>query len=153
EPPSESQQKAGHLLNFTRFVEWPSSAFADADSPLTICVLGEDPFGETLDRVVEGESAGGRKLGVRRIQQPPPSKTCQVLFVGRGEKDVSEILSGLGPGILTVGEGRGFLHSGGMIGFFVEDRHVRFDINHRAAVKASLTLSARLLSVARSVQK
>jgi hypothetical protein len=152
-PASEYQVKAAFLLNFTRFVEWPETAFADANAPFTVCILGEDPFGSVLDRLVEGQSAGGRKLEVRRLQQPPPAKTCQVLFVSREEKDAAGIVSGLGPGILTVGESDGFLRAGGMIGFVVEGHKVRFDINHRAAAKASLTLSAKLLGVARSVQK
>jgi len=150
---SEYQVKADFLLNFTRFVEWPASAFADENAPFSICVLGEDPFGETLDRVVAGESAAGRKLEVRRIQEPPAAKTCQILFVARSDEDVADILKGIGPGVLTVGENEGFLRSGGIIEFVREGRHVRFDISNRAAAKASLTLSARLLSVARSVQK
>jgi len=152
-PEAEYQVKAAFLLNFTRFVEWPAAAFADDTSPFTICVLGADPFGEALDQVVEGESAANRKLEVRRIQLPPAAKSCQVLFVARSEKDVAGIVGGLGPGILTIGEGDGFLRGGGMIAFVLEEHHVRFDINHRAAAKASLNLSSRLLGVARSVKK
>jgi hypothetical protein len=59
----------------------------------------------------------------------------------------------LGRGVLTVGDSDGFLRAGGMIAFVVEDRHVRFDISQREAAKGSLTLSARLLNVARSVQR
>jgi hypothetical protein len=149
----EYQAMAAFLLNFTRFVEWPATAFAVGTSPLTICVLGDDLFGDALDQVVEGESAGGRKLEVRRIHHPPTAKSCQVLFVGRSEKDVSKVIGGLSPGILTVGEGDGFLRGGGMIAFVLEEHHVRFDINHRAAAKAYLNLSSRLLGVARSVRK
>jgi YfiR/HmsC-like len=153
EPASKYQVKAAFLLNFTRFVEWPAAAFANRNAPFQICILGEDPFGDALDRVIEGESAGSRKLKVRRIQQPPSPKTCQVLFVSRAEKNVQQVVNGLGPGVLTVGETDGFLQAGGMIAFVLEENRVRFDINYRAAVKASLTLSARLLGVARSVQK
>jgi hypothetical protein len=150
---SEYRVKAAFLLNFTRFVEWPPAAFDGSGAPLTICILGNDPFGNTLDHLVEGESAGGRKLETRRIQEPPRPKACQLLFVGRQEKDIADLIDGLGPGVLTVGEGEPFLRDGGMIAFVLEARHVRFDINQRAADKASLTLSSRLLSVARAVQK
>ena len=40
-----------------------------------------------------------------------------------------------------------------MIGFVIENRHVRFDINQAAAESAGLKLSSRLLNVARSVKK
>jgi hypothetical protein len=149
---SEYQVKAAFLLNFTKFVAWPAAAFADANSPLAICILGNDPFGSVLDQLVEGEEVNGKKLVVRRIQQPPAPKVCQELFIN-SQKDVPAIIAELGPGVLTVGDRDGFLREGGIIAFVIENRHVRFDINQRAASNASLSLSARLLSVARSVQK
>jgi hypothetical protein len=153
EPISEYQVKAAFLLNFTRFVEWPSTAFAQPDSPLSICILGDDPFGELLRQVVEGESVGGRNVAVLRIRKAPAPKTCHVLFISRSEKDVGAILSAAGPGVLTVSDRELFLREGGMIAFVVEDRRVRFDVSQRAALRASLAMSSRLLAVARSVQK
>src|SRR5437660_427799 len=78
---SEYRVKAAFVLHFTRFVEWPATAFADADSPLEICILGKDPFGRLIDDVVQGESVNGRHLVVRRITEPPPAQRCQVLFM------------------------------------------------------------------------
>ena len=153
EPKLEYEVKAAFLLNFTKFVEWPAAAFEKPDSPLTVCILGDDPFGRTLDQLVEGERVNGRKLAVERIRRHPRPKSCQVLFVARSEKEVPAILSEIGPGVLTVGDREGFLREGGIIAFVIEGRHVRFDINQRAASGASLTISSRLLNVARSVQK
>ncbi len=152
-PPSEYQVKAAFLLNFTKFVEWLPAAFEDSRSPLAICVLGDDPFDGALDQLLEGEVVDGRQLVARRIRRPPEPKACQVLFISRSEKDVPVIIQGLGPGVLTVSDRDGFLGEGGVIGFVVQGRHVRFDISQRAASGAQLTLSARLLSVARSVEK
>ncbi len=151
---SEHQVKAAFLLNFTKFVEWPETAFGDGHSPIAICVLGEDPFGSALDQIVEGEVVEGRRVIVRRIKEPPVAKQCQVLFVSPVIKDVSQILTSGGTGILTVGEGSdNFLREGGVISFVVENRHVRFDINQSAAETEGLKLSSRLLRVARSVEK
>lgn len=149
----EYQVKAAFLLNFTKFIDWPAGAFADADSPLAICVVGKDPFRRVLDDIVQGEVVSGRKLIVRRIGEAPTAQTCQVAFLSAAEKDVRINFSALGPGVLTVGEGQGFLREGGMIAFVVENRRVRFDINQMAAENASLKISSRLLSVARSVER
>src|ERR1700683_2819876 len=46
---SEYQVKATYLYNFGRFVHWPASAAAVKDDSFPICVLGQDPFGTTLD--------------------------------------------------------------------------------------------------------
>ena len=157
EEPLEYQVKAAFLLNFTKFVQWPGTAFADEHSPLAICILGEDPFGNTLNDMVKGEAVNGHELVVekigQRIRQAPDTKSCHVLYVAGPEKDVPKLLADLGPGILTVGEGQQFLQGGGIIAFVIQDRRVRFDIDQTAAAKARLTISSRLMSVARSVEK
>lgn len=150
----EYNVKAAFLLNFTKFVEWPAGAFADADSPLAICILGKDPFGHNLDEIIQGEIVNNRRLVVRRLeQQAPAPQMCQVVFIDSSDRDASKILRGLGRGVLTVGDGENFIREGGMIGFLIDDRRVRFVINQAAADKAALKLSSRLLSVAKSVEK
>jgi YfiR/HmsC-like len=151
--PLEYQLKAAFLLNFTKFVEWPPSAFDATDSPIAICVLGSDPFGNSLDQIVAEEVVGGRRVIVRRIKRTPQGKLCQALFVSVPGKELPGILSGLGPGVLTIGEGESFVRDGGMIAFVVENHRVRFGINETAAETAGLKLSSKLLSVARSVEK
>ena len=148
----EYRVKAAFLLNFTKFIEWPANSFADTDSPISISILGDDPFGRTLDQIVEGETVNDRRLVVARIQGEPP-KSCQVLFISKSEKDVAKILTALGPGVLTVGEGESFLREGGIIAFVIENRRVRFDINKGTARNAALKISSKLLKVARSVKR
>jgi hypothetical protein len=142
----EYRIKAAFLLNFTKFIEFPA-----ADTPFAICVLGDDPFGSALDQLVEGETVGDRKIIVRRIHGETLG-SCGLLYVSRTEKDIAQILKGLGPGVLTVGEGDGFLDEGGMIAFVLENRRVRFNIDQGAARRAGLKMSSRLLTVARSVR-
>jgi len=55
---SEYLIKAGFIYNFAKFVEWPSAAFAQPDSPIVIGVLGTDPFGSVLDRLVQDKKSG-----------------------------------------------------------------------------------------------
>lgn len=153
EQPREYEVKAAFLLNFTKFVEWPAAAFADERSPLTICILGDDPFGPALDHIVKGEEVNGRSIAVERIRRTPRAQACQVLFIPKTEKEVRRILSAAGPGVLTVGEGEGFLRDGGMVAFVIDNRRVRFDIRHSAAGAATLNISSKLLSVARLVEK
>jgi hypothetical protein len=146
--PLEYDVKAAFLLNFTKFIEWPPGAFATADAPLIICIVGDDPFGRAIDQIVEGESVNGHRIVIERVgtyQQ----KSCRVLYAGG--KTPPPGTPGLP--VLTVGEGDDFIHQGGMIGFVLDNRRVRFDINLKAAANAGLKLSSKLLSVARSVEK
>jgi hypothetical protein len=151
--PSEYQVKGVFLLNFTKFVEWPAAAFEAPDSPIAICILGDDPFGAALDQILAGEVVNGRKVAVQRLRRAPTPKSCQVLFAGKSEKDALRLLPGLEAGVLTVGEGESFVREGGMIAFLLENRRVRFNINQTAAENAGLKLSSKLLNVARSIEK
>src|SRR3954451_11029693 len=95
DPPQQAleyQVKAAFLLNFTKFVDWPPVAFEDSRSPIAICLIGNDPFGSVLNKLVEGEVVNGRNVIVQRIRRPPAPKSCQVLFVGASEKEVPRIL-------------------------------------------------------------
>jgi hypothetical protein len=149
----EYEVKAAFLFNFAKFVEWPPDAFPDPATPVTICVLGEDPFGQGLDAVVEGETLNGRRLVVRRLRDVLQVRDCHVLFVSRSEKErLPSLMAGLrSGGVLTVGEGDDFLEQGGIIRFILEQNRVRFDINLDAAERGRLKLSSKLLRLARSV--
>ena len=146
-PADEYQVKAAFLLNFVKFIEWPAGH--RTNEPISICILGEDPFGATLDQLVSGEILKERRIVVRRLRQW--QEPCEVVFVSQWETGFLRILSQVKGGVLTVGESPAFLRHGGMINFVLEDRKVRFDVNLRAVEGASLRVSSRLLSVARSV--
>ena len=61
--------KAAYLYNFGRYVTWPVEKFLDDRSPVVIGVLGPDPFGAALDRIVQrGGNAAGEVL--RQLSLP-----------------------------------------------------------------------------------
>jgi len=153
---SEYLIKAGFIYNFAKFVEWPSAAFSQADSPIVIGVLGTDPFGNVLDRIVEDKKLGPRGFVVRRYKWGRDVKDlrdCKILFVSASERThVDEILQSVkGLPILTVGETPGFAERGGVIRFTLEDNRVRFEVNVAAAHQADLNISSRLLTLAKII--
>ncbi len=152
-PVSEYQVKAVFLFNFSQFVSWPAAAFASADSPMVIGVLGDDPFGGQLDSVVAGEHAGGRRLLVRRYRDVSQVKDCQILFIGRSETGrLRAIVEALhGRSILTVSDIDGASRNGVMIELVLDGDHVRMRINVGAARGGGLTLSSQLLEPAQIV--
>jgi YfiR/HmsC-like len=153
---SEYLIKAGFIYNFAKFVEWPSATFAQPDSPIVIGVLGIDPFGNVLDRIVEDKKIGPRGFVVKRYKwgrDLKDLKDCKILFVSASEKaHIDEILQSVkGLPILTVGETPGFAERGGVIRFTLEDNRVRFEVNVEAAHQADLNISSRLLTLAKII--
>lgn len=146
--------KAVFLLNFSRFAEWPPDAFSGPASPLVIGVVGEDPFGRTLDDAVRGESVKGHPLAVARYRTVEEIGTCHVLFISASEaKRYERIFAALhGRPILTIGETDGFATHGGMIRFLTEGTHIRLRINAGAARAAGVIVSSRILRAAEIVE-
>jgi len=155
---SEYLIKAGFIYNFAKLVEWPTASFAQPDSPIVIGILGEDPFGATLDRIVADKKINGRGFAVKRVKWSRDFKDlrdCNILFVSSSEKEhIESVIDAMkGLPILTIGDAPGFAKRGGIINFMLEDNKVRFEVNVEAAKHADLTISSRLLTLARIVQQ
>ena len=150
----EYEVKAAFLYNFAKFVEWPANAFAHSSAPLHICVLGRDPFGDSLSSMVQGKSISGRPLVSKQVQALAETRSCHILFISGSDPDaLGEVLKFThGLPVLTVGESDDFLELGGTINFVLEQDRVRFEINLRAAENHRLKLSSKLLAVARVVK-
>ena len=149
-PSREYQIKAVFLFNFAQFVEWPPAAFADANSPIVIGVLGENPFGTYLDETVRGEQVNNRPLAVQRYRRVDEITTCHVLFISRSETNhLEQILASLkGRSILTVSDDEAFVQRGGMIRLATVQNKIRLIVNVDAAKAANLTISSKLLRAA-----
>jgi hypothetical protein len=149
----EYQIKAVFLFNFAQFVDWPPAAFADAQAPLVIGVLGEDPFGAFLDEAIQGEKIGQRPLVVHRYQRVEDIGACHILFISRSEAGRLEgIVARLKDrSTLTVSDIDGPANRGVMIRFLNENNRIRLRINLRAAKFAGLTISSKLLRPAEIV--
>ena len=149
-PSPEYQIKAVFLFNLAQFVEWPPRAFPDPGAPLTIGVLGDDPFGGYLDETLRGERVNNRPLVLQRYRRTADVRTCQVLFISRSEDDhLEQIFATLrGRTTLTVGDSDGFIARGGMIRLVTERNKIRIRVNPEAVKSANLTLSSKLLRLA-----
>jgi hypothetical protein len=150
QPKSEYALKAVFLYNFCRFIEWPKSAFASPTEPITICVIGEDPFGSLLEEAVHGETLRGRAVQIERHRKPDSVGNCHLLFVSRSEAGRTDaILAAVaGKSIVTVGETDAFLGRGGMIALMAERNRIRLHINPSLLRAANLDVSSKLLRVA-----
>lgn len=150
----EYQLKAAFLFNFAKFVQWPPNSFPNPQSEFGICVLGDDPFGRSIDDVLHGKTIGEHPVMISRCRSLGEMTHCQMVFVSASErKRLPEVLAALkGTSTLAVGETDGFAASGGVIQFTLEEQRVRFIINVNAAERANLQISSKLLALAKLVR-
>ena len=146
---ADHEVKAAFLLNFTRFVEWPATAFGSAQAPFVIGVVGGGEVERTLAAVTRDRMVNGRPFEVRRVDARS-AKLCQVVFIPDSEMDrAGGVMAAVAQApVLLVGESEGFTERGGVVNFVVRDRRVRFEIDPAIAAGNGLKISARLLQLA-----
>lgn len=146
--------KAGYIYNFTKFVLWPEKVKREIDnSGMRLCLVGEDPFGNILDRVANRFKRKNKDLAVKREVALGEIPHCHILFVSPSEKhNINKILlSAKGFPVLVIGDSPGFGQLGVGINFFNQSNNVRFEINPEALNKAGLWVDSALLEIARIV--
>lgn len=143
--------KATYLYKFAPFVEWPAAAFESPIAPLELCVVGGDPFGAILDQAVARQKMGEHPIVVRRIALP--ARGCKIAFVSGEESFIAEsMVQFRGMPVLTVTDVRAEAPVHGIVNFVVEANHVRFDVDDAAAAQNGLSISSKLLRLARAVR-
>ena len=147
---AEYAVKAAFLSKFGFYVEWPPAAFG-AGTPLTLCVVGDDPFGNYLDEAVAGQQVGGRSMVVRRLKSVSRDSGCHIAYVGSEPRPgaVNEALRGSPTLVVTDAQ---VSAAGGAIHFVLKDNRVRFTIDDDAAAQCGLNVSSKLLGLALAVK-
>lgn len=152
-PPTEYELKLVYLYNFTKFVNWPDSAFESEESPINICVLG-DIQQTDLGSQLNGKQSRNRSITFQHLKEFSSGAKCHVLFLSRavGKYQLQTIIEKITTPTLVVGETSDFARHQGVIGFVLDDsRRVRIEINLDHARQRQLSIRAQLLEIARTV--
>jgi hypothetical protein len=151
--PNEYTVKAAFLYNFALYTEWPPDAFRAPEAPLTICVMAAERAEDLLNVATPGRRIKGREVVARQIEWNQGVTGCHVIFLGASHtRRVGELLQMVGnQPVLTVCDSAAAAERGCTIGFIVSDSRVGFDINTAAASKARVTISSRVLALARKL--
>lgn len=153
---TEYEVKAAYIFNFTKFINWPKTTFSLSNPPFVVGIYGDDPFGLILVKFFEGRTIKGRKLIIEHYYKPEDINNCNVLFISKINKlELTDVINVVQEkSILTIGDNiQEFCESGGMINFTKQYSKHRFEINNNAANKADLTISSKLLSLAKIIKE
>jgi len=143
--------KAAYLYKFLAYVEWPPTAFADAEAALVIGVAGDEAVQASLEAITANRRERGHPIEVRRLPDGDPPEPLHVVFIGRA-LNASRWLARLKdrPVLLVTDQARG-LEAGAMLNFVPVEGRIRFEASLARARQSGLHLGARLLSVAERV--
>ncbi len=151
--PVEYAVKAAYLTKFGIYAEWPSTAFATADSAVNLCLVGVDPFGAILDKAVVNQRVGNRPIILRRLKTVTRESGCHILYIGSADLAyITQTVEALrGSSVLTVTDAEPGV-APGIINFVIQDNRVRFEVDEAAAIQNELALSSKLFSLALNVK-
>ena len=145
--------KALLIFNFAKYTDWPPKAFPRPDSPIIIGVLGDDPFGQMLDRVVEGRLVKGRPIVIRRASGVAPLQGAHLVFVSGSQPQAPQDCAALErAGALTIGD-TGYTNHYTAIGFTVEGDRIVFTIDLDRTLRTGSKISSQVLKLAKSVKR
>ena len=146
--------RAAFLYNFAKFVEWPAAQRPGAGESIRICVLRDTPFATLLASTVAGKQVGEHALEILPMADASNMQRCHLAYFSTLSGDGLRIaLNQLGgASVLTVHEHEQAL-SGAVVRFYLDERRMRFEINRLAAEQAGLKLSAKLMGLAKVVER
>jgi hypothetical protein len=146
----EYKVKAVVLVNFAKYVQWPSSALKTPEQPINVCLMGENPFGTIFEAANAPKEAQGRPLKIQTLAADGGIDTysmCQILYWNeKHEKTAEKMMPELHKrGVLTISNTQS---DESIISFVLKDGKVRFQIRYQAAKELGFEMSSQLLKLA-----
>ncbi len=153
--PDEYDVKLVYLYNFTKFINWPDEAFANQDSPFSICIFGKSLNGNAV-KALEEKKTRNRTIEIVNLTATEDISRCQILFLTKAVNypAVAKIAKDIKTSTLVVGETAGFARHSGEIGFVIDERNrVRIEVNLDRANEKNISFRAQLLEIARKIYR
>lgn len=146
---SEEEMRVSYLYNFALFTNWPEPI----GDTFNFCLLGRAELGTTASILLDGKRIKGTPVRVARLTGLAKIHECHLLYVTEeAGKEVGLMAKKLaGRPVLTVvameaGIGDGIIQMG------INSNRLVFDINEGLATDAHLSISSKLLKLARNVK-
>lgn len=152
---TEYEVKLVYLYQFSRFIDWPEGTFVDS-SRFIIGVYGNNPFGNMPDIILKDKLFKGGESKVINITTIEDALKCNMIFFsGLKNYDILKLIKSLDNApILLVGDQiDDFCIIGGMVNFTQKESKYRFEVNPDFAKNANLTMSSKLFSIAKIINK
>lgn len=150
----EYSLKAAFLHHFFKYTTWPEEAPEKDPPPFELWVVGDDPFGDLLEKTFKDKVLQGRSVRITRKESVPDKIDAHFVFAG-GMREAERALlieRCKDKPTLLMGESKDFAISGADANFYIEDSRVRFQINTDAIEASGLTISSELLKLATIVK-
>ena len=149
-----ARRKALFILNFTRYIEWPSSSMRK-DAPFILCIQGTSDTAGELRKLAGAFKWKERTCELRQPANGTEAGNCHLVYIaGTESARLEQTLEKLSDrAVVTVGDTTGFVQRGVHINLYEQGRFVAYELNVRAVKRSSsvLAFDHQLLSQGRSI--
>jgi len=144
----ESSLQAAFLFNFALLTEWPSTQ----DDQFNICVLGNDPILQPLKKI-STKQVKGMPINLMQIHSYKQTAKCRILFVADEEHaSMGNLSRRIGSeSVMVITRENAFDPHDTIIMLVREGNRIGFAINQSVAIERKLTLSSKLLKLAKAI--
>lgn len=145
----EYKIKVAYIYKIALYVSAGDQEGLSSTSQLVIGILGNDPFGKTLDQIAAKRKIHARQIIVRRFNSLEDFEPCHLLFVTKtaDQDSIREIMQSH-PSVLMVGETDEFEEKGGIFCMYLDAKgRVGIRLNIDAANRGKFKVDARLLRI------
>ncbi|WP_370660265.1 YfiR family protein [Pseudoalteromonas distincta] len=148
----EYMLKAGFLYNFARFGQWHTSL--SEQKAFTLCSPDQN-FIDIANVALKNRTIQDLPLRSKFISfEELASTKCNMLFITSDTVEAWNIAKPLMQNnIMVVGETDVFIQNGGHIRFFLSSGKIRFEIAPKQLKDAGITMSSKVLRLARVVDR
>ena len=141
--------EAAFIYKFLQYIDWPQ---LDRKN-LYICFIGGKQIEISMNSL-ENKNYKNRKIKVKKISKIEQSDSCNILYIDNKRHDFEKLKNvSTSKDLLTIGNEKGFLESGGIINFVEINNKVGFEVNYHSAKLSRIKISSKLLRLASRVIK
>tara|TARA_R110002050_G_scaffold63048_2_gene138107 strand:+ start:1404 stop:3272 length:1869 start_codon:yes stop_codon:yes gene_type:complete len=143
----QTKIKAGFILNFYKYVEWPNNSIKDT---FYIGILKEPEVAKEIKNFIKGKTYGNKKIPfkVTEINNLDQASEFNILFINNSSGYLPErLFKAIGDkSVLVITEN--YDYNTTMINFFTDDSKIKYQVNLAKTEPRSLIIDNKILTTA-----
>lgn len=141
---------AALALNIVRFTTWPEQAMQSMKETIDFCVVGDNTVQQSFSSI-DNKAVGNKSLKIINLSRLSNFEQCHVLYLTDIKQNIllQVFVEIKKMPLLSIGDSEEFVAQGGMVGLENVNNKMTLHVNISAVREANLTISSRLLSLAK----
>ncbi len=143
---------AALALNIVRFTTWPPQMEPPLNNVINFCVFGDNVVQESFASI-DNKAVGKKTLRVINLSRLRNFDQCHAIYISELKQNVllQVFVEVKKRPVLTIGEDGNFAEQGGMIDLRNDNGKISVYINLSVVQEANLTISSRVLKLAKII--